>query len=115
MSEEAFRRDAPSARFIHVAAHGLTSSKLPLNSAPVLAKSSGPDGEDGCSAGGREILGLDLTADLGGLAAGKRKDVALRDAMKAVAANPRTAHPHDCASWQLHGDGGGWAPARGPR
>jgi CHAT domain-containing protein len=60
--ESTFKRDARSARIVHVATHGVIDDHAPLYSALLLAP-DGPSGDDGLLEA-REILDLHLEADL---------------------------------------------------
>ena len=59
-TEAAFKTEAPEAGVVHVAAHGIFESRLPLHSRLALEAGLGEDGDLTV----REILDLDLRADL---------------------------------------------------
>jgi CHAT domain-containing protein/tetratricopeptide (TPR) repeat protein len=66
--ESVFKRAAPAAEVIHIAAHGSVDVRSPLFSAVLLTADDGHDGDDGLLEA-REILDLPLRADLAVLAA----------------------------------------------
>jgi len=59
-SEERLKSDAPRARFVHLATHGLVDEAAPLYSAVALAHGKGEDGR----LEAREVMELDLRAHL---------------------------------------------------
>jgi CHAT domain-containing protein len=59
-TEEAFRRDAPTRRVLHLATYGVLNKQNPLFSFVALA----PGGEDDGRLEVHEVFGLDLAADL---------------------------------------------------
>ncbi len=61
--EKTFKSLAPTFNTIHFATHGMLDNRHPLYSYLLLAKSGGDDGEDGLIEA-REIMGLNLCADL---------------------------------------------------
>jgi CHAT domain-containing protein len=60
--EWTFKREARSARIIHIATHGVIDDRAPLYSALLFAP-GGPDGDDGLLEA-REVLDLRFDADL---------------------------------------------------
>lgn len=67
-SEERFKREAGDYRILHLATHGILNDRNPMYSYLVLAQTGNSDQEDGALEA-RELINLDLKADLAVLSA----------------------------------------------
>ncbi len=66
--EDTWKREAPSARILHVASHGILDDQRPMYSHLLLARGGAGEGDDGLLEA-REIADLDLKAELAVLSA----------------------------------------------